>query len=494
MKKIPIIITVLLLTPVLFVLGFNYKSTIEPEGYYQVYLDDEIIGTIKSKKELEKYIDTEGESIKKKYNVKTVYAPNGLEIKKILTYDKKIDEVKDIYKRIKEERPFTVKGYQITIKEEAESTEETEEQKEIIKKFYILDEKIFENAVENTIKMFIGKERYEQYKEETQEQIETTGRYIENIYIEGNKTIKEMKIPVTENIYIDETELTKYLVFGENNQTKEYTVQLGDTIEKVAFNNQISIEEFLISNPDFTSSNNLLYPNQIVTIGITDPQIKVVTEEHVVEDKESSYKTEIKYDEELLIGEEKITQNGENGLERISQNVKSVNGTIVFVDPKGKEVLKEPINEILVKGSHYIPHVGSLTSWGWPTESGWTITSYYAWRINPISGQRELHDALDIAGTGYGSPIYAANNGTVVKASYTSINGNYVVINHNNGYYTYYGHMSRILVKEGQVVARGTEIGKVGSTGWATGPHVHFGIWKGYPYYGGRSYNPLNFY
>lgn len=478
----------------LFTLGFNYKTITEPDGYYQVYLDDEIIGTIKNKAELEKYIDKEGQSIKNKYKVKTVYAPNGLEIKKILTYDKKIDKVKDVYKKIEADRPFTIKGYQITIKEETEPTSEKEEAVEVVKKFYVIDKDIFKTAVENTIEIFVGKERYQQYKNEEQSKIETTGRYIENIYIEGNKTIKEMQIPVTEKIYIDAQELTHYLVFGDNSQTKEYTVQLGDTIEKVAFNNQISVEEFLISNKDFTSSNNLLYPNQVVTIGITDPQIKVVTEEQVVEDKESAYKTEIKYDDNLYVGDDKVTQVGENGLERINQNVKSINGNIVFVDPKGKETLKAPINEIIVKGSHYVPNVGSLANWAWPTDSGWTITSYYAWRISPITGRRELHDAIDIAGTGYGSPIYAANNGTVAKASYTSINGNYVVINHNNGYYTYYGHMSRILVSEGQTVARGQQIGKVGSTGWATGPHVHYGIWKGYPYYGGRSQNPLSYY
>lgn len=494
MKKISLIVTIILIALTLFTLGFNYKNITEPEGYYQVYLDEKIIGTIQSKDELEKYIDKEGEAIKRKYKVKKVYAPNGLEIKKILTYDKKVDEVKDVYKKIKEERPFTIKGYQITIREEGELTEENKEPEEIVKKIYVLKENIFKKAVENTIEIFVGKDRYGQYKEETQVKIESTGRYIENIYIEGNKTIKEMQIPVTETIYIDEISLTHYLVFGNNNQTKEYTVQLGDTIEKVAFNNQISVEEFLISNRDFTSSNNLLYPNQVVTIGITDPQIKVVTEEKVVEDKESEYRTEIKYDDAMIVGEEKITQNGENGLERINQNVKSINGAIVYIDPKGKETLKAPVNQIVVKGSHYVPNVGSLTSWAWPTESGWTITSYYAWRINPISGRRELHDAIDIAGTGYGSAIYAANNGTVVQSSYNGINGNYVVINHNNGYYTYYGHMSKRLVSTGQTVARGSQIGKVGSTGWATGPHVHYGIWKGYPYYGGRSINPLNFY
>ena len=104
------------------------------------------------------------------------------------------------------------------------------------------------------------------------------------------------------------------------------------------------------------------------------------------------------------------------------------------------------------------------------------------------------YDGIDIAGTGYGSNIYAANNGVVVDAGYNDISGNYVIINHNNGYYTVYGHMSKILTKKGDIVARGTVIGLIGSTGWSTGPHLHFSIFVGYPYGGGYSINPWRFY
>lgn len=494
MKKIGIITIILLLSTAIFFLGFNYQNKSEPTTLYQVYLEEKVIGVIQSKKELEHYIDQEGNSIKKKYGVKKVYAPNGLEIKKITTYDQKVDSVSSVYSKIKEEKPFTIKGYQVTIRQEVDSAEEDGKKIEKVNKYYVLKKSIFEQAAESMIQIFVGKDGYEAYKNGTQKKIETTGSVITDVYIDGDKTIKEMQIPVTEEIYTDATKLTHDLVFGKDSTTKTYIVQVGDTIEKVAFNNQISVEEFLISNSEFTSETNLLYPNQEVVIGITNPQLSIVTEKFVVEEKESTYTQRVVYDDNMYLGDEVISQTGQNGLDRISQNVKSVNGVINYVERVSKEVLKEPIEQVVTRGSHYIPSVGSTTSWGWPTESGWTISSPYAWRINPISGRRELHDAIDIAGTGHGSPIYAANNGTVVEAGYKYINGNYVVINHNNGYYTYYGHMSKILVKKGQVVARGQQIGKVGQTGWATGPHVHFGIWTGYPYYGGRSHNPLNYY
>ncbi len=487
--------TCILIGSSVFLLGFNYKNLSEPNAYYQVYLDDEVIGVIKSRKALERYIDEEGSQIKRKYNVDNVYAPDGLEIKKITTYDKKVDSVKTIYNKIKEERPFTIKGYQVTVRQTVASAEEENKTEEKINRYYVLNEEIFREAAEETIKIFVGEEQYETYKNDLQIPIDTTGSIITDIYIDGDKTIKEMKIPVTEEIYTSATDLTHDLVFGKDSSTKKYIVQMGDTIDKIAFNNRISVGEFLISNPEFTSENSLLYPNQEVVIGITNPQLSVVKIVYSVEDHESNYGQEIIQDDDMMLGEEFVETKGEKGLDRVSQNMKYVNGEINYIEPKGKEILKAPINEVIRRGTHYIPSVGSLTSWYWPTNSGWTITSYYAWRINPINGQRELHDAVDIAGTGYGSPIYAANNGTVEVASYNYMNGNYVIINHNNGYYTYYGHMSKILVQKDQGVARGSKIGLVGDTGWATGPHVHFGIWYGFPYRNGsRSQNPLNFY
>ena len=359
---------------------------------------------------------------------------------------------------------------------------------------YAINTDVFSEALENTIKAFVGTEIYQQYLDGTQEEITTTGTIVENVYIQNTKTLKETYISTDEKIYTDSEELSQYLLFGENIEKTNYTVKLGDTIESIAFDHQISIEEFLLSNDDITSSKNILFTGQQVQIAVTDPKIKVVVEEYVVEDVENKYTTIERYDETLAIGNNKIVQYGSNGTDRVTKDVQRINGIITYVNTQSKVELKPTVNEIIVIGQKYIPDVGSLTVWAWPTNSGWTITSGFAYRINPINGQRELHDALDIAGTGYGSPIYAANNGTVVKAAYHYVNGNYVIINHNNGYYSYYGHMSKMLVQEGQTVARGEQIGKIGDTGWATGPHVHFAIFYGYPYYSGTPINPWTFY
>ena len=491
MKKFSIGFMLTLTLVGVFVLGFGYKTTPEPNNYYEVYLNDESLGTIRSEKELEDYIDENGAYYKNKFDVDKVYSPKGLQVRKLTTYSGDVSSVSEIYKKISKEEPLTIKGYEFIIKKQ--TTEKNTEAEDTVttQSIYVLDKSVFKDAVTTLIKTFVGADAYQAYIDDNQVKIETTGENIEDVYVSEDITVRETNIPVNETIYTDATELANYLLYGKDQTATEYTVQAGDTIENVAFNNKISPEELLLSNTALTSTTNLLYPGQKLKIVETNPQISVVEESYVVEDIESQYTTEERYDDNTVIGQDKVIQEGENGLERVSQKVRKVNGIINYVDPQGKTVLKEPVSRIIVKGNKYIPDVGSTTSWGWPTDSGWTLSSGYVWRTNPVTGKRELHGGLDISGTGYGSKIYATNNGRVKEASYHYSYGNHVIIDHNNGYLTLYAHMSRINVKVGQVVARGDVIGYVGMTGTATGPHVHYEIWKGCDY---CRINPMSMY
>ena len=479
MKKAFLIIFILILSSITVFLGLSTQKSSQPNTYYQVTLDGELIGNIKSKKQLEKYISNTEEYLKNKYDISEVYAPNGLEIKKIVSYTEDLKDVSEIYNLIQDKKPFTVKGYQLTIYNDDNT-----------QKIYVIDDSIYKTSLENSIKTFVGTDAYNSYISKSQAQIKDTGTYINNIYIENEMSIKEAYIPATEKIYTSGDELTKYLLFGTTEQQKKYVVNLGDTIEQVAFDNEISVEELLISNPQFKNSNALLYPGQELIIGILNPQIKVTVEQQVVEDLVDSYKTIEEVDETLNYGVTKVTQQGEDGLLRIKQDVKITNGTTVYVKQISKESLKPAINKIVVKGGKRTYGIGS-TSWQWPTDSGWTITSGYSYRINPVTGLRELHGALDIAGTGYGSNVYAANSGVIYKKASDNINGNHIVINHNNGYYTQYNHMSRFeSLSVGDEVEKGQVIGYVGMTGQATGPHLHFSAWYGGPPYRGTRINP----
>lgn len=107
----------------------------------------------------------------------------------------------------------------------------------------------------------------------------------------------------------------------------------------------------------------------------------------------------------------------------------------------------------------------------WPVK-GW-VTSSFGPRISPFTGQRAIHDGLDI-GASPNAPVYAPAGGHVAAAGFDAKMGNVVALDHGYGIETQYGHLSKILVKPGQRVKRGDVVGLVGSTGLSTGPHLHY--------------------
>ena len=113
------------------------------------------------------------------------------------------------------------------------------------------------------------------------------------------------------------------------------------------------------------------------------------------------------------------------------------------------------------------------------------LTSPFGWRNDPFTGVRRFHAAIDIA-QNIGTRVGAAMDGRVSATGYNSVYGNYLILSHDGGYQTMYAHLNSIAVKKGaRVVQKGT-LGTVGNTGYSTGPHLHFAIFKN-----GRAVNPL---
>lgn len=111
----------------------------------------------------------------------------------------------------------------------------------------------------------------------------------------------------------------------------------------------------------------------------------------------------------------------------------------------------------------------------WPAPDCKEVTSKFGYRWHPILNCERFHAGLDI-GSQAGDVVIAAYSGIIAEAQYSESYGNYVLINHGNGYSTIYAHMSSIAVEAGQPVSQGDTIGYVGSTGWSTAPHLHFEI------------------
>ena len=150
----------------------------------------------------------------------------------------------------------------------------------------------------------------------------------------------------------------------------------------------------------------------------------------------------------------------------------SINAIIAQMQAEEEAARQEAANN----GQDYTGTGSTATgTYIWPCPSCTYVTSKFGMRDHPLFGDERPHTGIDI-GAQAGAEVIAADSGTVAVATYSSSYGNYVTIYHSNGDYTLYAHMSSLTVTAGQNVTQGDVIGYVGSTGWASGPHLHFEI------------------
>lgn len=469
----------IIMSALIFGMGFVDKEDISNSvTLFQVYLNGKKIGLVASKQELYDLIDKEQEAIKQKYNVTKVYPPKGLEISAIKTYNQNVISAKDIYNIIKNEAPFTIEGYEITIKDEENPI-----------KFNLLHKEDLDESIKNTILSFVDQEVLEKYIAGTQEEITDEGETLDRVYLKQEIKIKEAFISTEDYIFTDAEELNRYMLFGTLEKGKEYTVKLGDDIKTVATKNMLSVNEFLIANPQIVSENALLSVGQKLNISLINPLVDVVEETTLVEKQTIKYETTVEYDKTLSSTKRYVKQEGSNGLVKVTYKNEIVNGEIYNAVTLQTEELAPTINRILVVGGMSTVYVGDSTYWAWPTNKPYRFSSYFG----PRGGS--WHYGLDITGPGHGSPIYAIQSGVVTSAEIIGTMGKAVLINHNNGYNSVYMHLSKILVKKGEAVVKGQVIGLMGNTGRSTGTHLHLGVWTGgSSYSNNRMIDPLLLY
>lgn len=242
-------------------------------------------------------------------------------------------------------------------------------------------------------------------------------------------------------------------------EVQEYVVQSGDTISSIATKFNISINTILWAND--ISGLSIIRPGDKLTIlpvsGVLHKVVKndtisgIAKKYNVEQEKILSY-NQLVNDDQLSIGQLLILPDAE------------IQTSYARTASGFSSVFKAPSSE--TKSGGFI----------WPTV-GRHITQYYSWR----------HAAIDIGGT-TGSPIYAALDGKITKAGWTAGYGYNIIIDHGGGRKTLYAHLSKIYVQVGEQVTQGAAIGALGSTGWSTGPHLHFEI-----IINGTKVNPLSY-
>ena len=268
------------------------------------------------------------------------------------------------------------------------------------------------------------------------------------------------------------------------NETKEgevtYTVTSGDSYYSIAEKYDLSVEALMKLNPGYDPK--ILRVGDVLTISNAVPYLTVVNVERQRYVQDVPYQVEYTDDSSMYQGEYKVTSAGVYGKADMTANVTYINGEETEREVVASVTLSQPVTEQQLRGTKERPTWYPTGSFSWPCTG--ILTSRFGYRS--LLGST-YHSGIDI-GNSYGTSIYASDGGTVTYSGWRGGYGYLVIIDHGNGYQTYYGHNSSLVVSVGEHVYKGQQIARMGSTGVSSGNHCHFGI-----LINGTFVNPLNY-
>lgn len=303
---------------------------------------------------------------------------------------------------------------------------------------------------------------YSQLIADIQEELEVAQEELRDLSQQHQERIRAME---------EQGNVTYWEVIFEANSFTDLLDRI-NMVEEINAADRRRIEQMRIA-ADVVVANQESLESEKASLEQTRVQLaadEAALEEKRVESDELLHELEKKSEEyELLMAESEILQ------EELMQEIAA----------KEKELEEAKYDEYLAKLALQGENPPSSASWISPV-SGFTLTSPFGMRLHPVLGYYRMHNGIDMA-CAQGTPIYATRAGKVTVASYQAGGaGNYVSINHLDGFASIYMHMTHYVVSAGQSVSQGQLIGYVGSTGISTGPHLHFGI-----SYAGTYVNPL---
>lgn len=267
---------------------------------------------------------------------------------------------------------------------------------------------------------------------------------------------------------------------GTKDALLTHTVSAGETFSSIALRYGIGTQQLLNANPDIVPE--LLQQGEKILVTAPQPLVAVEATEVITIEESIPYEVEERKDSSIYKGTRKVLSKGSRGKKEVVYEVTRVNNEVTKKTALSETVLSNPTKEIVAVGTKIKPQTAPTGVLARPYYG--TITARFGSR-----GSRwaSTHTGIDYAGT-TGDPIKAADGGTVTYAGWNGSYGKMVKISHGNGLETWYAHMSSISVKSGQKVAKGATIGKIGSTGNSSGPHLHFEVRKN-----GVAKNPSNY-
>ena len=273
-----------------------------------------------------------------------------------------------------------------------------------------------------------------------------------------NISVRKEFIPVG---YIRSAEGVYAALTDTKEASKTYTVTDSDTLWGIANKFEMSVDDLYALNENLSE---MIHMGDELLITKSEPLISVKTSYTYEGEKSIPYETNEIADDSMYTGNRKVISEGVEGKKHVVEEVVKVNGEAVETKLVREEIISEPIAATVSVGTRK-----SLATGSFVRPAYGTISSRFGRRT------RNNHQGIDIAAP-VGTPIKAADGGTVTFSGWQSGYGYLIIINHGNGYQTYYGHCSALHSKVGDKVEKGEHIANVGNTGVSTGPHLHFEV------------------
>ena len=402
---------------------------------FSIKFGDEILGTIRDKEEAQKLIDQIEKELASTYDVEIVLDKK-LDFIDTHAKDEEIITETDLRKNIKSKLTFLVSGYVLQI--DGKDIGAFKTKKEADELLYAVKSPYIEEINENS--------------------------NIEEVtFVEDVKVVKK-DIPLSNIKSIEEV---KSVIATGTSEEKTHIVEEGESYWTIAAKNNMTVDELISANPG--KDPEKIYLGDEISLIVPKPLITIATVEEVQYEQELAYETKIEQNTSMYKNEKKVKVKGVKGKSNILAKITKHNGVEVGRKIIKEEIISKPVDELIVKGTKKLPLTAATGAFIVPTRG--SLSSRYGMRWG------RMHKGIDLAAR-VGTPINAADGGTVTFAGYKGAFGYLVEINHGNGYVTRYGHCSKIYVKKGAKVYKGQKIAAIGNTGRSTGPHLHFEVIK----------------
>lgn len=341
-------------------------------------------------------------------------------------------------------------------------------------RIYVSSEEMYEEAMNEYLSLFIAPETISILTSgDTTPELTTYGSRDVGVSITQTiTTVRDYTKP--EEIKTTKEEILEYLKYGDNKEREYYTVKQYDTVAGVGSKNYgLSATQVMNINRDKISSvDQVLSEGMELCITYFTSPIEIVVYKETLRQQDIYYDTSYVEDETIMKGESLVRQDGSNGSKNTLFSEKWMNGVLVSGVEISSVETKQPTTEVIAIGTMELPEVGT-GEFRYPVDNAniscpWGC--YYGHRGTDFVNRYDRW-----------GDVKAADRGTIMQVSYDGIGGNWVKIDHHNGWVSYYGHMrAPCPLPVGTVVDKGDVIGPIGMTGWATGPHVHFFLeWQG---------------